>query len=125
MTNPQPAPAKKRRVLLVDDHADAVMMNALLIRSMGHEVVFAENGLAAEKLASRFRPEFVFVDLVLPDVDGCDLARDLIAELGPQVKVFILTGYADDRARQRAREAGCGDYFLKPLNATILERLLS
>ena len=125
MVNPQPAPARKRRVLLVDEHSDAVMMNALLIRSMGHEVVFAQSGLAAEKLAARFRPEIVFVDLVLPDVDGCDLARDLIAELGPQAKVFILTAYADERARQRAREAGCGDYLLKPLDATILERLLS
>lgn len=100
-------------------------MNALLIRSMGHEVVTAENGLAAEKIARTFRPDVAFVDLILPDVDGCDLAKDLLNELGPEFRVYILTGHPDDRARQRSREAGCGDYFLKPLNASVLERLLT
>ena len=124
LLNALPVPSK-RRVLLVDDNPDGVMMNALLISSMGHEVEIADSGLAAHEVARRFRPEFVFLDLVLPDVDGCDLAKDLIAELGPAVKVYIVTGYPDDRARQRAREAGCGDYFVKPLDSKILERLLA
>jgi DNA-binding response OmpR family regulator len=116
---------RKRRVLFVDDSPDALLMNALLVRSMGHEVETAANGLAAEKMAKTFRPEFIFIDLVLPDVDGCDLAKDLIKELGLAVKVYMLTGYPDDRARQRAREAGCGDFFVKPLDGAVVERLLT
>ena len=109
---------------MVEDNPDTALTSALLIRSMGHEVVTAESGLAAGKLARMFRPELVFVDLVLPDMDGCDVAKELISELGSAAKVYIVTAYSDDRARRRAKEAGCSDYFLKPLSTMILESLL-
>jgi len=48
---------------------------AELLRAMGHEAQFAINGTAALAIALRFKPEIVFVDLRLPDFDGCDLAR--------------------------------------------------
>jgi DNA-binding response OmpR family regulator len=122
--NAQPVP-RNRRVLLVDDNRDGIMMNALFIRSIGHEVVTAESGKAAQEMARTFRPDFVFVDLVLPDIDGCDLAKDLINAVGDRAKVYILTGHPDDRSRQRAREAGCEDYFVKPLEPAVFERLLT
>jgi DNA-binding response OmpR family regulator len=100
-------------------------MYALLIRSMGHQVETAHSGRAAERIARSFRPEFIFLDLVLPDIDGCDLANDLIALLDHPVKVYIITGYPDDPSRQRAREAGCEDYFVKPVSGEVLERLLA
>jgi DNA-binding response OmpR family regulator len=112
-------------VLFVDDNRDAAMMNALLVESMGHVVHVAETGAAAMGMARAFRPDVAFLDLVLPDIDGCDLATDLIADLGPAVKVYILTGYPDDASRVRARLAGCEDYFLKPLDVEVLERLLA
>jgi CheY-like chemotaxis protein len=103
--NAQPVP-RKRRVLLIDDHPDGLMMNTLFIRSLGHEVQIAETGLAAEELVRSFRPDLVFVDLVLPDIDGCDLARGLASKLGGGAKIYILTGYDDVDARQRARKLG-------------------
>jgi CheY-like chemotaxis protein len=112
-------------VLFVDDNRDGAMMNSLLVESMGHVVQIAETGAAALRIARGLRPDIIFVDLVLPDIDGCDLAQDLIAELGPAVKVYILTGYPDDPSRVRAREAGCEDYFLKPLKVEVLESLLA
>lgn len=123
--DPASGAARRRRILLVDDNPDAGQMTALLLRSMGHEVATAHSGQAAEQLALRFRPQFVFIDLVLPDVDGCDLAKDLIAQLGAAAKVYIVTGYPDDASRHRAREAGCGDYFVKPINPKVFERLLA
>ena len=123
--NAQPKPAARRRVLVVDDNPDDTMTNALLIRAMGHEVVTAENAVAAERLARKFRPEIIFMDLVLPDADGCRLAFDLISELGSGVKVYILTAYVDDRAERRALEAGCGAYLVKPLDPKVLEAILA
>jgi len=122
--NAQQVAARRRRVLLVDDNADDTMMNALLLRSMGHEVVTAQNAVAAEKLVQRFRPEIMFVDLVMPDADGCDLAKELMAKLGTAAKVYILTAYVDDRAERRALEAGCSAYLVKPLDPKVLEKLL-
>ena len=117
--------ASRRRVMVVDDNPDDTMMNALLIRSMGHEVVTAHNAAAAEKLVRMFRPEIIFLDMVLPDADGCHLASELISALGSAVKVFILTAYVDDRAERRALEAGCGAYLVKPLEPKALETLLT
>lgn len=114
-----------RRVLIVDDNPDAASMYALLLRSMGHIVETAANGVQAERLVRHFHPDVAFVDLVLPDIDGCDLARHLVAEFGAAVKVYIITGHPDDPSRQRAREAGCKDYFVKPLAGQVLERLLA
>jgi CheY-like chemotaxis protein len=120
----QAKPVTKRRILVVDDNPDDTMMNALLIRSLGHEVVTAHNAVAAEKLARTFQPEIVFMDLVLPDADGCHLASELISELGSGLKVYILTAYVDDRAERRALEAGCRAYLVKPLDPKDLELIL-
>lgn len=112
------------RVLLVDDNSDALRMNALLIRDMGHEVEMASDGQAAMEIAGRFRPNIAIVDLVLPDIDGCDLARDLKAALRDAVRVFMLTGHDEIVARQRAEEVGCEEYFVKPLDPHVLEHVL-
>jgi CheY-like chemotaxis protein len=116
---------RKRRVLLVDDKADGLMLNALLIRSMGHEVKAARSAMEAVDITREFRPDIAFIDLVLPDIDGCQLAKDLIEAFGEDnISVYILTGYPDDRARQRARAAGCTDFLTKPIETAVLERLL-
>ena len=123
--NAQAKTAAKRRVLVVDDNPDDTLMNALLIRAMGHEVVTAQDAAAAEKLVRTFRPEVIFLDMVLPDADGCHLASELISTLGSAVRVYILTAYVDDRAERRALEAGCGAYLIKPLDPKVLETLLA
>jgi CheY-like chemotaxis protein len=123
--NAQAKPLARRRVLVVDDNPDDTMMNALLIKSMGHEVATAQNAAAAEKLVHRFRPEIILLDMVLPDADGCHLASGLISALGSAVKVYILTAYVDDRAERRAMEAGCVAYLVKPLDPKVLEAILA
>jgi CheY-like chemotaxis protein len=116
----------KRRVLVVDDNPDAVASLAMLVRQMGHEVQTAATGAAAMQVARFFRPEVVLLDIVLPDMNGCDLAKDLKALPGLlDTQIFAVTGHADDALRNRAYESGCDGYFLKPLEPKVLERLLS
>jgi CheY-like chemotaxis protein len=118
--------ARKLRVLVVDDNPDALSMYALLVRDMGHDVRSAANGFAAMEAARAFAPEVVLLDLVLPDIDGCDLAQDMKSIPGLQAaRIFAVTAYNDDMARHRAFEAGCDGYFLKPMDPKVLERLLS
>jgi CheY-like chemotaxis protein len=118
--------ARKLRVLVVDDNPDALSMYALLVQDMGHDVRSAANGFAAMEAARAFAPDVVLLDLVLPDIDGCDLARDMKAIPGLQAaRIFAVTAYNDDMARHRVLAAGCDGYFLKPLDPKVLERLLS
>ena len=118
------APASGLRVLLVDDNADALLMNELLIGGMGHEIVKTTRGYVAMEVARRWRPHVAFVDVVLPDIDGCDLVRDLKTELGSSVTAYILSAHDRISDRQRATQIGCDAYLVKPLDTATLERML-
>lgn len=114
-----------RRILIVEDNRDAASTLALLLEAMGHSVEIALNGHSALEIARRFRPDMVFLDLVLPDWDGCDLARELREEAGSHdVHIFAVTGYGDDEVQRRAMQAGCKAHLLKPVDPAIIEKLV-
>src|SRR5258705_5295448 len=114
-----------RRVLVVDDHLDTAHSLAILLRHMGHELEFAINGHAAMEIARRFQPEVVFLDLLLPDFDGCEVARRLrLQQGGKNARILAITGGGSEGLRRRAREAGCDEYLLKPLDLKLLDALI-
>lgn len=119
-------PVQRRRVLLVDDNVDAVETLALLLREMGHHVEFALNGQAAIHLARQLRPEFAFLDLAMPGVDGYEVARRLSREPGLEgLRIFALTGSGlRDEERRLSREAGCELHLIKPVDPAFLASLL-
>ena len=109
----------------MEDELDTAETLAVLLRGMGHEVEFAINAHAALDLAERHRPEIVFLDLGLPDMDGWELARTLkrLPGLG-QLRILALTGRYGDDFRRRSIEAGCEEHLVKPLDISLLENLL-
>jgi CheY-like chemotaxis protein len=108
-------------VLVVDDHADAGETLALLLRRAGHEARAALDGSSALRTATQFLPEVVLLDIALPDMSGFDLARTLRRTPGLEAaRLVALSGYAEDEHRRLAREAGCSDYFAKPLGIDAL-----
>lgn len=122
-------PAKKtgvpRRVLVVEDNLDTVHSLVFLLRDIGHQVDFAINGYAALSLAQRMRPEFVFLDLGLPGLDGFEVCRKLKADPAlKSVRVIAITGYTQEEYRVRSREAGCDLHLVKPVRPEVLDQLL-
>ena len=122
-----PDPVKPNlRVLVVDDDLDTVHSLAMLIKSFGHHPDFAINTLAAIDVARRFRPDVVVLDINLPDFSGETLARQLKFEPGfEKLRIIALSGRSDDETRQRALEAGCEAFYVKPLAPETLERYLA
>jgi CheY-like chemotaxis protein len=116
--------AVKRKVLVVDDNNDSAQTLAVFIRSLGHEVECAGTGQEAITLARSFRPDLAFVDLVLPDIDGLDLAADLKKVVGARLQCFSITAYGDEHARARSKGAGCAGHFVKPVAPAQIEILL-
>ena len=115
----------RRRVLIVDDNLDYVRSMMSLLRSMGHECVFAINATVALPAAQIFRPDTVMLDVGLPDGDGRLLARQLRHDLGlPDMRIVCVTGKTDADPR-RSIEVGCDAHFLKPLSAAQIESLLA
>ena len=115
----------RRRVLVVEDNLDSVHSMAILVKMMGHEVQFAINGFAALAIAREFLPDIVLLDLGLPDFNGCEIARQLRFEQGLRNTRFIaISALPAQQYRPLALKAGCDEFYAKPIDPQVLERLL-
>ena len=116
-----PAPAATRRVLVVDDRADVTELFTDILRSEGHTVASANTPFAALAIAEAFRPDVALIDLGLPEMDGCELARELRARLGAACPTMIaITGYGQEHDRARAARAGFAQHLVKPVEMRTL-----
>jgi CheY-like chemotaxis protein len=115
-----------RRVLVCDDNEDAALMLAMLLRSLGHDVHTVHDGLTAVQDTEKLHPEIVILDIGMPRMDGYEVARR-IRDLpgGSGIRLIALTGWGQDKDKQRAREAGFDEHLTKPVSGDVLERLVA
>ena len=114
-----------KRVLIVDDNADAAKTLAMAVSLMGHEVATAENGQVALDIAPAFRPHVVFMDLGMPVMDGWEAAKRMRAQPGSEsIRLVALTGWGQDGDRERTRAAGFDQHLVKPADSESLRRAL-
>jgi DNA-binding response OmpR family regulator len=112
-------------VLLVDDSRDAAESMQALLEAEGHAVSLAFTGQSALEEAQRAQPDVVILDLDLPDIHGCEVARRLRSQTpSATALLFALTGSDGEQDRQAVLAAGFNQYFVKPANpATLLQAL--
>jgi CheY-like chemotaxis protein len=123
--NSQPARSPPRRILLVDDNADAAESLGKLLELTGHEVRIAHDGPAALEAARTFRPEVALLDIGLPGMDGYEVARRLREQPATQRTLLVaLTGWGQAEDRRRSREAGFDHHLTKPADPEALQELL-
>ena len=119
------APSPARRILLVDDNAEAREMYALALSVEGHQVDEACDGPSALVAFRRSPPDIAIIDIGLPGMDGYELARLLRDEpLGRHATLVALTGYGFPEDYQRSREAGFDRNLVKPVSPEDLRREL-
>jgi CheY-like chemotaxis protein len=126
MAASDPTPVQKeqfrgpsRRVLVVDDNVLSAQSLAMILRLEGHDVQVTHDGGLALEAVRRFRPEVVLLDIGLPGMDGYEVARRLRQQPDPGSGIALLiavTGYAEDEARRRSREAGFDHHLVKPVD---------
>ena len=110
------APSSARYVLLVDDNADAREASAALLRSLGHEVAEAGDGIAALESARRRTPDVIVMDLGLPGKSGMEVAAEIKAlPTLRHVPLIALSGYGQERDRTEALAAGFDEHLVKPV----------
>src|SRR5262249_61628862 len=105
-----------RRILVVDDNVNAAdSLGRLLARFLGQEVRVAYDGPAALEVARWFRPEVVLLDLGLPGMDGCEVARRLRREHGlADAPLGAGTGWGQESDREMSRAAGFDHHLVHP-----------
>jgi signal transduction histidine kinase/FixJ family two-component response regulator len=117
-----------RRVLVVDDNVSSAQSLAMVLKLDGYDVQVAHDGAVVLEAARRFRPEVVLLDIGLPGMDGYQLACRLRQDqdLGASIALLVaVTGYAEDEALRRSREAGFDHHLVKPIDPDALLALLS
>ena len=120
---PQSA-AAPRRLLLVNDNADALQAMTELCEMHGYACTVAVDGPQGVAAALAQRPEVVIIDIGLPGLDGFGVAAALRQHLGTNVTLIAMSGYSDADMRLRAEQAGFDDFLVKPVNVpALLEQL--
>ena len=106
-----------RRVLVVDDNEDAAASLAALLRMSGYQVFMAPDGREALRQASAHPPDVILLDIGLPDLDGCEVARRLRMTPGlERTRLVAMTGYAQEEHRRATQEAGFDAHLVKPVD---------
>lgn len=111
----------ERRILIVDDNVDAAESLADELSTAGYETRVVHDGPAALAAVVDLDPQVVLMDLGLPIMDGYEVARQLRRQHGAACpRLVAVTGYGQDRDRQKSREAGFDIHLVKPV---LFERL--
>ncbi|MBW2049307.1 MAG: response regulator [Deltaproteobacteria bacterium] len=106
-----------KRVLVVEDNEDNMKLITFILEKGGYETMEARTGEEGIRKAFSELPDFVLLDIQLPDMDGLEVLKALRAsEECARTPAIAITSYAMSGDRQRFLQAGCNGYIEKPIN---------
>jgi CheY-like chemotaxis protein len=114
------------RVLVAEDNGVNQKVALAMLRALGYRADLASDGLEAVDAVRRVPYDVVFMDLQMPQLDGLDATRQIIAEHPPgrRPRIVALTANAYEEDRDACLAAGMDDYLSKPLKPDTLEAAL-
>lgn len=103
-------------ILVVDDIATNIALVKAMLRNKNYEVISAQSGAQALKIAGEKRPDIIILDIMMPGMDGYEvLARLRSNEETKDIKVIMLSAISKEEDIQKAMELGADDYITKPI----------
>lgn len=117
-TNMENTPVK---ILVVDDEPDILEFIQFNLERSGFQINTAENGLQAIKKAKEFRPDLIILDIMMPELDGVEVCRELrsMPEFNSTLIAF-LTARNEDYTQIAGLDVGGDDYITKPIRPRVL-----
>jgi DNA-binding response OmpR family regulator len=108
---------QRKKVLLVDDSATALLMEKMLLSRQQFDVVTARDGAEGVARAREERPDLILMDVVMPNMDGFEAVRRIRAEASlRQVPVIMVSTRGEPVNLEAGFAAGCSDYVTKPID---------
>jgi two-component system alkaline phosphatase synthesis response regulator PhoP len=109
------------KILLVDDEADILEFLSYNLKKAGYNVLTANNGRDAIKIAKQYLPHLIILDVMMPDMDGIETCEEMrkLPVLNNTVVAF-LTARNEDYSQIAGFEAGADDYIAKPIKPKVL-----
>jgi DNA-binding response OmpR family regulator len=115
-------PLRGKVLYIEDDETNVVIVRGLLRRHPGIEMIHAASGREGVRMVRSERPDFVLLDMNLPDISGLEVVRELNIDItSGGLKVNILTGDPLSMDILKAMSLGAYEYWLKPLNLAVFE----
>jgi PAS domain S-box-containing protein len=123
---PRTSSAGGLRVLVVDDSRDGADSLVMVLNTLGARARAAYDGASAISAIREYKPTVVLLDISMPVMDGYEVAATIRRD--PElraVRLIALTGFGSEEQRNRTREAGFDDHYVKPVDPLRLQGLLS
>ncbi|MDD4183769.1 MAG: response regulator [Candidatus Omnitrophica bacterium] len=106
---------EKKKVLIVDDEIEIVDFLSRFLQRLGITAIKANSGEEALKKYNELHPDFIFLDIQMPDKDGLTILKE-IKKIDDSVKIIMITGKDDEELQAKAKKYGALDYITKPLD---------
>ena len=103
------------RILVVEDEPRIAAAMRRTLEREGHSVTVANHGKAAVNVLGTWRPDLVLLDLMLPDMDGTDLARHI--RTSSAIPIIMITSLGREADKVAGLDAGADDYLVKPFGS--------
>lgn len=110
-----------KQALVIEDNVDNMLLITDILEASGYGVIQADTGLKGVAMAEEHLPDFIILDIQLPDIIGNEvLARIRSKEKTQKIPVVAMTSYAMAGDRERLLAAGCDGYIEKPINPVMV-----
>ena len=109
------------KILVVDDEAEVADFLCNFFRRFKIDSEKALNGKDAIEMFSRIKPDWVCLDIKMPEISGLEVLKK-IKEINPDVGAIMITGRDDKESQVKAKELGAVDYIVKPLDLEDLHK---
>lgn len=110
------------KILVVDDTRVNLALIVTYVEQMGLTAIPAENGSQAIEIFRREQPDLVLLDVIMPDIDGFEVARQMrqIEEIDSWTPIIFLSGMTSDEDLEKGISSGGDDYLFKPVSEVVL-----
>ena len=106
-----------KKALIIEDNEDNMRLITVILRKNGYITMGAENGRKGIDMAVREKPDFIILDIQLPDMNGTDVLKEIrTSEMLREMPVIAMTSHAMSGDRERLLSAGCSGYIEKPID---------
>ena len=117
---------KNYKILIVEDEPNLAELLSYNFKKSGFEVRSASNGMKALRLLRAYQPDVILSDILMPDMDGIKMCREIKKIKNLQnVPVIFLTGSNDEYRFISAMDAGGSDYVSKPVSMPFLLKMVN
>ena len=105
------------RALIIEDNENNMELITFILEKNGYKTICAETGGKGVDMAVQFNPDFILLDIQLPDISGTKVLSILkSSQTTNKIPVIAVTSYAMAGDRQRLLKAGCDGYIEKPID---------